>query len=73
MGHCTSSAPWYLRIFFHRLFESTGGRPDMTTVRIASGSREGVGTWRLGRGVTFFASLDGEEAEALFPLSARLG
>ena len=45
----------------------------MTTVRIARGSRDGVGTRRLGRGVTLFASLDGEEAEALFPLSARLG
>jgi len=45
----------------------------MTTVRMARGSREGVGTWRLGCGVTPSASLDGEEAEALIPLSARLG
>jgi len=44
----------------------------MTTVRMARGSREGVGKWRLGCGVTPLASLDGEEVETLVPLSARL-
>lgn len=38
-GHSTFSAPSYLRTFFQSALESTpDGRPEMTMVRIASGS-----------------------------------
>jgi hypothetical protein len=44
----------------------------MTTVRIARGSREGVCPCALSRGMP--SAIGGvEEAEALFPLSSRLG
>ena len=50
IGQSTFSAPSYLRIFFHKTFESIDcGSPEMTMVRIANGSWGSRG-WDFGGG-----------------------
>lgn len=51
MGHSSFSAPLYLRNFFQRVLESTKeGNPEMTIVRMASGSVVGRGCVLRGGG-----------------------